>query len=273
MREDRVAAALVRAEAAVRVARWRSRAIVWGGRLALFALLIGGWEFGAGRLFDSSLTSQPSAIVSAWWQLSSSGVLWPNARITLTEMISGYLIGAALGIVVAGFLSLSVFAYRLSEPVLLVLYGIPTVALSPLLVAWFGLGLTAKIVLAGKATFILVVLNTVAGALAADQRTLSALRVLGANRLDLFRIFILPSALPYTLTALRVAIPVAMLGTILGELLGSNASLGYMLDDQATSLAIPQMFATIATVTLCVFAVRLVLMPLDAIMTKLYPQR
>jgi NitT/TauT family transport system permease protein len=267
-----IAGVLARAEADARAAQRRWRLVVWSGRALLLIFILGGWELVSGRLVDGTFISRPSAIFAAWWQLSASHTLWTSARITLIEMLSGYAIGAVLGVVVACSLSASIFAYRLAEPVLLVLYGIPTVALGPLLISWFGLGLAPKIILAGKATFILVVLNTVAGALAADSRTLSVLRLLGAGRLQLMRVFVLPNALPYLMTALRIAIPIAMIGTILGELIGSNVGLGAMLVQQATFLAIPDMFATIVTTTLCVFALRLALVPFEKIAARFFPQ-
>lgn len=241
---------------------------VWSGRLVLLAALLGGWELAAGRLFDATFTSRPSAIASAWLQLAKSGSLWRDTSYTLTEFAAGFLIGALIGVAAACLLTLSQLPYRVLEPYLLALYGIPKLALGPLFVLWFGVGLAPKIVLAAMMTFFLVYMNTVAGIRSAGPDMVNSLRMMGAGRLDLYRRLIIPQSLPYALTALRLTIPLAMVAAILGEFLGATAGLGYLIYEQVSFLAVSKMMAAIATLALIVLAFRLLLIPLESWATK-----
>jgi NitT/TauT family transport system permease protein len=241
---------------------------VWLGRVALLVLLIGGWQVGAGRVFDATFTSRPSAIARAWWQLAQSGSLWANTQYTLTEFAVGFLLGALLGIAAACVLTLSDLPYRVFEPYLLGLYGIPKLALGPLLVLWFGVGLAPKIVLAAMMTFFLVYMNTVAGIRSTSGDMVAVMRVMGAGRWQLYRQLVLPHAMPYALTALRLTIPLAIVGAILGEFLGASAGLGYLIYEQVQFLAVDKMMAAIATLAAIVLVFRLLLLPLESLVNR-----
>ena len=149
------------------------------------------------------------------------------------------------------------------EPYLLALYGIPKLALGPLIVLWFGVGLLPKIVLAAMMTFFLVYMNTVVGIRSTNGDMVNVMRVMGATRWDLYRRLVLPHALPYTLTALRLTIPIAIVGAILGEFLGATGGLGYLIYEQVTFLAVDKMMAAIATLAAIVLVFRLLLLPLE----------
>ncbi len=237
---------------------------VWLGRLCLLVVLIGGWELAADQhLLDPTFTSKPSAIARAWWQLAASGSLWHHTQYTLTEFAVGFALGALLGVVAACLLTLSDLPYRVLEPYLLALYGIPKLALGPLIVLWFGVGLLPKIVLAAMMTFFLVYMNTVVGIRSTNGDMVNVMRVMGATRWDLYRRLVLPHALPYTLTALRLTIPIAIVGAILGEFLGATGGLGYLIYEQVTFLAVDKMMAAIATLAAIVLVFRLLLLPLE----------
>lgn len=268
-------AAASRADAALRRATddaQRGRrswlATVWLGRIALLVAILGIWEFGAGHLFDATFTSKPSAIARAWWQLAQTGSLWSNTQYTLTEFAVGFLLGALLGIVAACILTVSDLPYRVFEPYLLALYGIPKLALGPLLVLWFGVGLAPKIVLAAMMTFFLVYMNTVAGIRSTSGDMVDVMRVMGAGRGQLYRQLILPHAMPFALTALRLTIPIAIVGAILGEFLGASGGLGFLIYEQVQFLAVDKMMAAIATLAAIVLAFRLLLLPLEALVNR-----
>ncbi|HZU16717.1 MAG TPA: ABC transporter permease [Candidatus Dormibacteraeota bacterium] len=256
--------ALWRATEDARRSRRNWAVSVWLGRLCLLAGLLGGWELAADRhLLDPTFTSKPSAIARAWWQLATTGSLWHHTQYTLTEFAVGFALGALLGVLAACLLTLSDLPYRVLEPYLLALYGIPKLALGPLIVLWFGVGLLPKIVLAAMMTFFLVYMNTVVGIRSTSGDMVALLRVMGATRRDLYRRLILPHALPYTLTALRLTIPIAIVGAVLGEFLGATGGLGYLIYEQVTFLAVDKMMAAIATLAAIVLAFRLLLLPLE----------
>jgi NitT/TauT family transport system permease protein len=254
---------LGKAERQARCAARRRCATVWLGRVAFAFLLFGAWQLAAGTIVDATYVGRPTSIVAAWWGLAASGTLWQNAQYTLFEFIVGFAAGALAGICVAVALTLAELPYRIFEPFLLVVYGIPMIVLGPLLTLWFGTGLIPKIALAALATFLLVVMNTVAGIRTTSPQMLALLRLMGAKRVPLNLMLILPHALPYALTALRLAIPLAMVGTILGEFLGATHGLGHMIEEQASFLAVDKMMAGVATIALAVIFFRVLLTPFE----------
>jgi NitT/TauT family transport system permease protein len=264
--------ALQRAEDDARGARRGWAISVWMGRVLVLVVVLGGWQLASGRLVDATFLSRPSDIGAAWWHLLQNGSLVHHTSFTLTEFVGGFLIGAVLGIIAACLLTISDLPYRLVEPYLLGLYGIPKLALGPLLVLWFGVGLAPKIVLAAMMTFFLVYMNTVAGIRSTSGEMISVMRVMGAGRLALYRQLILPHAMPFALTALRLTIPIAMIGAVLGEFLGATGGLGYLIYEQANFLAVAPMMAAIATLAGIVLAFRLLLLPLESWVHRYQPK-
>jgi NitT/TauT family transport system permease protein len=255
--------AVRRAEALHRAERRERALTIWLGRVALLALVLGLWQLAAGRLVDASYVSRPSAVIVAWWELARTGVLWVHLGVTLTEFLIGFVCGGVLAVLAACVLTMVGAVYRIAEPYLIVIYGIPMIVLGPLLALWFGVGLLSKIVLAGLITFLLVLINTVAGTRTVNPETVGIFRVMGASRIALNMKLLLPHALPYASTALRLAVPLAMVGALLGEFLGASKGLGHLIEEQASFLAVDKMMAGVGTIGLVVMAFRLLLSPLE----------
>ena len=255
--------AIGRAERDGRRARLAWRLSVWSGRAALVLGFLAAWQLSAGRLLDDSVTSSPVRVAAAWWSMASGAAFYNDIGATAFEFAAGWSAGVVLAIVLACALVLSKSGYRLFEPFLLALYGIPMVALGPLLLMWFGAGMLSKIVLAAQGAFTIVLLNAVAGMRSTNPQALENLRLIGAGRLEIFRLLLLPTAAPFILTSLRLTVATAMVGVILGEFLGSVAGLGHAIQDSATYLAVDQMLAGIFTVILLTCAFQAILIPLE----------
>ena len=237
---------------------------VWAGRAALLVALLGAWQLLSGRLLDATFISSPLEIARAWWRLVEIGVLPDSLRVTLTEFVIGFVAGAVLAVAAACALTLWNAAYTMLEPYILAVYGIPKVALAPLFVLWFGIDLAPKVVLVGMMTFFLVFMNTVAGIRSVGRDMSDVMRVFGAGRLQMYRVVILPHAVPYALTALRISIPTAMVGAVLGEFLAAGGGVGYLIYQAGNNLDTAQMFAEIATLAALVLGFRLLLLPAEA---------
>ena len=122
--------------------------IVWSARLALLAVILVLWEIAADRWIDSTFTSRPSDIVTRLAEWIADGTLWTNTWITVQEIVYGFLLGAAAG-ALAGFVLASLtLVYRVLDPFMIALYSIPKVALAPLFIVWFGIGMHMKVLLA-----------------------------------------------------------------------------------------------------------------------------
>lgn len=251
--------AQVRAQAAAR----NNTVFIWGGRVALLAGLLLGWQLASGTLIEQDYISRPTDVARAWWSMIDNGTLLRGARYTMTEFVSGYAIGAVLGVLSACLLTLKDIRYRVLEPYLFVLFSIPKLALAPLLGLWFGLGIAPKIVLAALVTFLLILMNTVAGIRSVNPLMLASMQIMGATRLQTYRQLIVPHALPFVVTALRLAIPLAMVAVILAEFIGSMDGLGHIISEQSTFLAVDNMMALVVTLGATVMCFRLVLLPFE----------
>jgi NitT/TauT family transport system permease protein len=198
------------------------------------ALLIGGflllWGIASGRWADRQAISDPLSVVQALVDLAVSGRLWPDLGQTVLEIISGYVIGAAAGLLLALLFALAPSSRSVLRPFLIAFYSIPKIALAPLIVMWFGLGTTPKIILAGAFVFFVVFMNAAAGIESVNRDHVNIVRVMGAGRWTILRKVLLPTVVPFLLVGLRLAIPEALIGAVIGEFISANQGLGYLVN-------------------------------------------
>ena len=209
---------------------WR----LWAIRLGCSAAVLVAWEALAGNpktewaLVDKFWTSQPSDIVLRLSEWISRGTLWLHLRHS-EEMVIGLVIGSVLGIALGFLLGRNLTLARLLDPFIMAIYSIPKLALAPLFILWFGVGLEPKIVLVSTACFFLLFLNTYSGVRDVDHELVDIIRLMGASQRDLLFKVVLPSASPWILTGLKAAVPYSLIGAVVGEIMASNRGLGYLL--------------------------------------------
>jgi NitT/TauT family transport system permease protein len=222
---------------------------VWLVRVALVAVVLTLWEIAADRWIDITFVSRPGDIVGRLGDWVADGTLWTNTWITVQEIVYGFLLGAAAG-VLAGFVLASLnFLYRVLDPFMMALYAIPKVALAPLFIVWFGIGMHMKVLLAAATVFFLVFLNTAAGVREVDRGLVDAVRLMGGSRWHVIRKVVVPSSMTGVLTGLKVAVPYALIGTVIGELVASNKGLGYLINDAAAQFDTAGVFATLVVLS------------------------
>lgn len=231
-------------------------------RLATLAIFLVGWELASGNLVRPFFISSPSKVVGSLAEWIQTGDLWYHGQFTLLATFLGYVSGSLAAIAIAWPLGLMPRLYRITEPYFLIAYSIPAVAMGPVFILWFGLGLTPKVVLAAYFVFFIVFVNTVTGFQQVPQGLLHVTRVLGASRFALLRTVILPSALPYILAALRVTLPAAMIGAVVGEFIASNRGLGYLTRAAAAEYSTSGVIAGVVVMSAIVLAMTLLLRPL-----------
>lgn len=198
-------------------------------RVAVLAVALAVWQFIAGAMDVEFFISKPTEI---WAQLQdwvTSGYLWDNLGVTLQATLYGFLLGAVAGIAVGFLLGLIRLLGKLLDPFITAVYSLPKLALAPLFVLWFGIDLEMKVVLTAVIVFFLVFWNTYAGVRETDEELVDVLRVMGAKRRDMIRKVVLPGSLTYIYVGLKLAIPYALTGAVVGELIASNRGLGYIL--------------------------------------------
>jgi NitT/TauT family transport system permease protein len=192
--------------------------------LALLAF----WELASGTLIDSFFVSKPSLVLRELGKQIASGGLWTDLFVTIVqETLVGYAIGSVLGIVLGFVLAQAPTAARVLNPYLMAINGIPRIALAPLFLVWFGIGLASKIWLGGMMAFFLTFFNTFAGVGGVDQGLKNVARVMGANRLEVLLKVVLPASTPWIVAGLRLGFPYALVAAVVGEMVMSTAGIGH----------------------------------------------
>lgn len=243
-----LAAEADRARRAARMDRLR----ILAGQLVLLALILGGWAWASGRILDRLFLSDPVSVAKAFWMILLKGTLWYHLRFTLIETLLGYLIGAGLGLGGALAVSMIPAGEPVLRPFVLLAYATPKIALAPLMIIWFGIGILPKVILAATFVFFVVFLSTLAGIATVPPQLVSVVRVMGAAPPAVFRKVVLPSALPFILTSLRLTIPAALIGAVIGEFISSNRGVGYLINAASSRYATAEVFAGIGSLLIVV---------------------
>jgi sulfonate transport system permease protein len=250
------------ARRARRAAR-RERVTVYGGIVLLGLALLAFWEYGIGHLVDQRYVSRPSAVAAALVDLLRDGVLWQHIRATMSEAGLGYLIGVAVGLVMAIALVSLPLLDEIVAPFVAGFYSIPKIALGPLFIMWFGLGAMPKVLLAALMVFLIVLINTVAGVRAISPGLIDVSRVLGAGGLTLVRKVVLPGAAPAVVASVRLTFSRAMVGAILGEFIAASEGLGFLIVRASRQFETATVYAGVIVVAALVMAVAGVLRLLE----------
>ncbi|WP_299733464.1 ABC transporter permease [uncultured Endozoicomonas sp.] len=217
--------------------------IVFIAMLALWHGLVAGFDM-------------PSYILPGPWEVAKSmaenaGLLWEHSLVTLSEMLLGLLLGVLLGIALALMLVYFAVLRPWLLPPLLITQAIPVFALAPILMLWFGYGLTSKVVMTILVIFFPVATCCYDGLRHTHQGWLDMAQTMGGSRFAILRTIRWPAALPALASGLRVAVVVAPIGAVVGEWVGSSAGLGYLMLQANARLWVDQMFAALAVLAFC----------------------
>ena len=166
----------------------------------------------------------------------------------------GFIIGSVGGVVLGIWLGVSPFASRLLNPYLNALNALPKVALAPLFVLWFGLGIESKIALAAVLVLFLVFLNTFAGVREVDQDLIDGARLMRATRVQVIAKVIIPSAMSWVFAGLKISVPYALIGAVLGEMIAANRGLGYLVQFSGSQFDTAGVFAVLFVIALLAVA-------------------
>ncbi|MGH3359178.1 MAG: ABC transporter permease [Nocardioidaceae bacterium] len=238
----------------------RDRLADWSAVLATFVVVVGGWE-AIVRLRDVSeiVLPPPSLVASKLYDGLVHGTFLENLRYTMTETVLGFAIAAALGIVLGALVSEIRWIRRAVYPYIVAFQTVPKIALAPLLVIWFGFGMTSKVIVAVTVAFFPVIVNTIEGLQNTDAQRIDMIRAMGAGRFEVFRRVKLPSALPYIFAGLDAAIVLSLLGAVVGEFMGARAGLGNQILVFNAVLDIGGSFAVLVLLSVIGYLLHLVL--------------
>ncbi|MBV9260565.1 MAG: ABC transporter permease [Pseudolabrys sp.] len=222
--------------------------VLWQIALGIAILFV--WQGVSGRLVDNFFISNPLDVGRRLWQWTANGSIFLHLWATVYATALGFVIGAVLGAALGVWLGVSRFAARLLNPYLNALNALPKVALAPLFVLWFGLGINSKIALAAVLVLFLVFLNTFSGVRQVDQDLIDGARLMRATRAQVIMKVIVPSALSWLFAGLRVSVPYALIGAVLGEMIASNRGLGYLVQYSGAQFDTAGVFAVLIVIAL-----------------------
>jgi putative hydroxymethylpyrimidine transport system permease protein len=227
----------------------------WWPPLALLAAGIGVWELvvRAAHVPDY-LFPAPSAVASSL--ASDAGLLADATLVTVREVIFGYLLAVAVGLVVAVLLHFSAALRRALLPLLVLSQTVPTVVVAPILAILLGFGIEPKLVVVAIVCFFPIVVNTVDGLRSTDRELVRMMRTLDGSRAAIFRRVELPGALPAIFSGARIAATYAAVGAVFGEWAGSSSGLGFVMLQSQPSLDTPRIFACVlvlSALALCLY--------------------
>lgn len=239
------------AENGARGPRWISRLFNRDALVTMVFFVILGlfWEYGVQWFgVKSYLLAPPSAIALEFWR--SGAVLAENTWITFTEVFWGFSLAVVIGVPVATLVFFSNLAKRTVYPFLIALQSIPKIGLAPIIVIWFGYGLSSKVIVAFLFAFFPIVIATIGGLGSTASHLEEHFRALRATRMQTFWRLRVPSALPNFIDGCKVAMPLAVIGAVVGEFVGSNDGLGNLILTATGAGNTTLTFAALLTVTL-----------------------
>ncbi len=219
--------------------------------LLLFLLLIGLWEIAvATGLITSIMIPQPSKIGVAIWQLYvSEGTIYKHFFITLTEAVVGFLIGATIAITIAVASSLSEVFKTYVSPYAIVLNVTPGIALTPVIIAWFGYGMGSKIALAAIISFFPIYVNVLTGLLQSDEDREDLFRSMGASNRQVFLKMRVPSSLPLLFAGMKIGLTTALIGAVVAEFAQATDGVGVLMSRFSFQLNMAASIATLLSMT------------------------
>ena len=222
-----------------------SRVRDWAPAIVLLTTCAAAWELAArAGWVEDYLLPGPSEVGQAL--VEDRRLLLADAWVTGQEVVLGFTLALAAGVAIAVGLHLSSLARRAVYPLVVASQAVPVIVIAPILVIWFGFGMTPKLIVIALICFFPIAVNTLDGLRATDPAQVKMLRTLGAGRWALLRRLELPGALPYLFSGAKVAVAVAVIGAVFGELVGSDAGLGHAIQVGMAQLLTARVFAAVA---------------------------
>ena len=227
----------------------------------LLAVFIAAWQVLADRgMINPLFFSSPKQVLADMAEMFSTGYIMPHIGITLYAAFLGLFYGIVLGTAIALIVGNNRVLAHILEPIFVGIHGLPLLALGPLFVVWFGIGIKSKIFMATISVFFLVFFNIYAGFKDVDIQLIQTLKLMRASKIQLMTKVILPSCIPWLIASLKAGVGAAVLGAIVGEYLGATAGLGWGIQSAGG-------YYNITRVIACVIVLMVIMFILNAIVS------
>jgi len=237
------------------VRRGRQSSLVWLIRIAALLIVFAMWEVVARNWISPLFIGQPTVIFASLWTSLHTSIVTVDLPTTLIETGVGYLIGSAAGMLVGFAVSYYPTWDRAFQPLFTALNSFPRIALTPLFILWFGIGISSKVALAISTVFFVVMLNTRAGMVQTDRDTELLSRSLGATELQRLTYFVLPAAIPVIAVGLQLGLVYAFLASVGGEIIAGEHGLGVILGYDANTFQTSDYFAVLLLLAIVTTAI------------------
>jgi len=242
----------------------RRRIILHTMQVLMVVTALSTWEFGTrSGAVSSFLFGSPSAVWHVLQTRATSGQLWSDIGVTSMEVILGFLIGAVGGSVLGLLLWYSQFVADLTSPFIAAIGSIPVLAVAPLTIIWFGTEMTSKVVIVAFSCVVVSLTTSYRGARRTDPDLINLMKSFGATRSQIFRKLVVPSAMSWVVSGLKLNIGFALVGAIVGEYISSDAGVGHMILLGSSNFTISLVIAGIAIVMVMVLVFNLLVSALE----------
>ena len=222
---------------------------------ASLAIAFSIWQLLSTFVFNPFLIPPPVEVISTAIPMIMSGEIFADVSISMVRVLVGFITGSLIGILFGVLLGRIRILHELLDPIMELLRYLSPTAMITIAVIWFGIGEMSKYFLIFWGTFFIVVVNTTAGVWRAPVTRQRAAECLGANQLEIFVMVIIPSAVPYIVTGMRVAMASSFMSIIPAEILAADSGIGYLLQKSSLLLQTNRIFVALLTICLLGFVV------------------
>jgi NitT/TauT family transport system permease protein len=224
-------------------------------RALFLAAILATWQGAvAAGLASAAFISTPAGVAQSLWHLFKLGEVLPDLGTTVLEIVIAFALSVVFGIATAVVLDRNDWLNRIVSPFLTAFNSMPRIALGPLFVLWFGIGIASKVVLAFSLGYFIMLLSTLGGLKNVDRDLLLMSRLFGASELRLFRHVRFPWALPSIFAGLKLTLIYCSAGAVIGEMIAAKSGLGVLLQSFSGRFDVAGVLALILIVALLVMA-------------------
>lgn len=241
---------------------------IWLGRIAVFILTVGLWELLSGRAFNSFWVSKPSLIIKRIYDMTVDGDLWFHMSVTLQESIVGLLIGMVGGTLLGILISFSGIFQKWIYPYVMALYSLPRVSLAPLFIVWFGIGMSSKILMVVAMVIFVAFYNAYEGVRNIDKDLLDMMSTFKGRWNHKLKWVVFPSITVWILTSLRLNIGMALIGSVIAELVGANRGLGFYISYSSNMLDTTGIFTGLVLIMIIAVVLEQIIIQLERRLLK-----
>jgi len=208
--------------------------------------------------YPDFILPDPVTVFREIGKIATNGLLWHHTLATLLEIMGGLTLGLTTATIIGYLLAKSPILERLAGPYIVASQSIPSIAIAPLLIIWFGSGKMSKVLICALVVFFPVLVNTIVGIRSVDEGLQTLMRSLRANRWQTFTMLEIPAAMPVLLGGLKIGVTLSVIGAVVGEFVGADRGLGYLINLAKGLFNTPLMFAaliSLATISLILYLI------------------